>query len=67
MMMGYCITYDCVIIIQLGIIVECQTLKSQSENKKIAYKKLYLKLFQLETEKRNSFIRHTRKSQVSMN
>lgn len=53
--MRYCI---------LGIIVDCQTHRSQYQNKKIALEKLRLKLFKIQLEEKTSSVKKVRKSQV---
>lgn len=49
----------------LGIIVDCQVHKSQSQNKQIAFQKLRSKLYEIECEKVDSSVRNLRKIQVS--
>lgn len=55
-------TFSC--FLSLGIIIECQTSRSQTQNKKLAMQKLRSKLFQMECEKRDSKVDSVRKFQV---
>lgn len=51
-------------LLPLGIVVECQISRSQTQNKKLAMQKLRSKLFQIECEKRDSKVDSARRFQV---